>query len=50
MHVPKRHYAHIKKLSTLICDHTLHHGRKHFLHTFSTKQVLKRHIKDCLNY
>ena len=31
-------------------DHTLHCGRKHFcfycLQTFSTEEILKRHIKD----
>ena len=33
-------------------DHTLHRGRKHFcrfcLQAFSTEEILKRHIKDCL--
>ena len=33
-------------------DHASHHGRKHFcrycLQTFSTKETLKRHKKDCL--
>ena len=32
-------------------DHALHRGRKHFYHyclpTLSTKEILKRHIKDC---
>ena len=32
-------------------DHSLHRGRKHFcrycLHAFITKEILKRHIKDC---
>ena len=32
-------------------DHKLHHGKKHFccycLQAFSTKKILKRHIKDC---
>ena len=32
-------------------DHTLHRGRKHFcyycLQAFSTKKILKRHIKAC---
>ena len=32
-------------------DHTLHRGRNHFcrycLQTFSTEEILKRHIKDC---
>ena len=32
-------------------DHSLHHGRKYFcrhcLHAFITKEILKRHIKDC---
>ena len=32
-------------------DHTLHRGRKDFclycLETFSTEEMLKRHIKDC---
>ena len=33
-------------------DHTLYRGRKHFcrfhLQAFSTEEILKRHIKDCL--
>ena len=32
-------------------DHVLHGGRKYFYHyclpTLSTKEILKRHIKDC---
>ena len=32
-------------------DHTLHHVKKHFccycLQSFSTEEILKRHIKDC---
>ena len=32
-------------------DHTLHHAKKYFcrycLQAFSTKEILKRHIKDC---
>ena len=32
-------------------DHTLNRGRKHFccysLQSFSTEEILKRHIKDC---
>ena len=34
-------------------DCTLHYGRKYFccycLQAFSTKETLKRHIKDCFN-
>ena len=33
-------------------DHTLHRGRKHFcrycLQAFSIEEILKRHIKDCI--
>ena len=34
-------------------DHTLHRGKKYFnrycLQAFSTREILKRRIKDCLN-
>ena len=47
----KRHYVFIKDFNTLINDDTLHRGTKHFcrycLQTFSTEEMLKRHIKDC---
>ena len=41
----------IKYFNTFIYDQTLHRGRKHFfrhcLLAFSTKEILKRHIKGC---
>ena len=47
----KRHYVFIKDFNTFINDDTLHRGTKHFcrycLQTFSTEEILKRHIKDC---
>ena len=47
----KSHYVLIKNFSTLMCNHTLHHKRKHFcrfyLQTFSTEEILKHHFKDC---
>ena len=47
----KKHHALIKDFNTFICDHTLHHGRKHFCHycsqDFSAEEILKSHIKDC---
>ena len=47
----KNHYAFFKDFSTLMCNYTLHRGRKHFcyycLQTFSTKEILKCHINDC---
>ena len=46
----KRHYVLIKDFNTLMYDHILHRGRKHFcrycLQDFSTEEILKRHIKD----
>ena len=45
------HYVLIKDFNTFMYDHVLHRGRKHFYHcclpTLSTKEILKRHIKDC---
>ena len=47
----KRYHAFINDFNTLMYDHTLHHGKKHFcrycLQAFSTEKILKRHIKDC---
>ena len=47
----KRHYVLIKYFNTFRYDHTLHRGNKHFcrycLQAFSTKEILKHHIKDC---
>ena len=41
----------IKDFSTVMYDYKLRHGRKHFCHyrlqAFNTKEILKRHIKDC---
>ena len=48
----KRHNFLIKDFNTLMYDHTLHRGRKHFcrycLQAFSTEEIFKRHFKDCL--
>ena len=46
------HYVFVKVFNTFIYDHTLlHHGRKIFcrycLQSFSTEEILKRHVKDC---
>ena len=43
----KRHVL-IKDFNTFIYDHTLHHGKKRCccLQAFSTKEILKCHIKD----
>ena len=47
----KRRYVLIKDCNTFVYDHTLHRGTKHFcrycLQSFSTEEILKRHIKDC---
>ena len=44
-------YVLMKYFDTFIYDHTLYRGRKHFYHyclqAFSTKEILKCHIKDC---
>ena len=48
----KRYYALIKDFNTFMFDHTLHRGRKHFcrycLQAFSSEEILKCHIIDCL--
>ena len=41
----KGHYVPIKDFNTLIYDHTLHHGKKHFCHYF-LQEILKPYIKD----
>ena len=47
----KRHYVLMKDLDIFMYNHTLHRRKKHFccycLEVFSTKEILKRHIKDC---
>ena len=47
----KQHYVLIKVFNTFMYDRSLHSGRKYFcrycLHDFITKEILKRHIKDC---
>ena len=47
----KIHYVLIKDFNTFMYDHALYRGRKHFYHyclqTLGTKEILKRHIKDC---
>ena len=41
----------IKEFYTIMYDHSLRRGRKHFcrycLHAFIAEEILKRHIKDC---
>ena len=48
----KRHYVLIKDFNTFMYNHTLHRGRKHVCHcclkAFSTKGILKCHVKDML--
>ena len=48
----KRHYVLIEDFDTFMYDHILRRGRKHFccycLQGFSTEEILKHHIKDCL--
>ena len=48
----KRHCVLIKDFNMFMYDYTLHRGRKHFysycLQAFSTEEILKRQIKDCL--
>ena len=48
----KRHYIFIKDFNTFIYDYTLHRGRKdfcrYFLQAFSSEELLKSHIKDCI--
>ena len=44
----KKHYVFVKDFNTLMYDHTLHRGRKHFclycLQTFRKAEKLKCHI------
>ena len=46
----KRHFVLIKKFKTLMHDHILHHGRKHFcrycLKAFSAAEILKNHFNN----
>ena len=48
----KKHYVLINYFNTFMYDHTLHLGKKHFccycLQAFSTEEILKHHIKDCV--
>ena len=48
----KKYYILIKNFSTFMYDHTLTRGRKHFclycLQAFSTEEILKFHINDCM--
>ena len=41
----------MKYFNTFIYDHKLHRRRKHFccycLQSFSTEEILKRHVKNC---
>ena len=47
----KNHYVLFKDFDTFMYDHILHRRRKHFcrycLQSFSTSEILKRHLKDC---
>ena len=47
----KRYYVLIKDFNTLMYDHTLHRGRKHFccycLQAFSTAEILKSYVNHC---
>ena len=47
----KIHYVLIKDFDTVMYDHTLHCGRKHFcrycLQVFNKEDILKCHIKNC---
>ena len=46
----KRYYVRMEDFITFMYDHTLHRKRKHLcsycLQSFSTWEILKRHIKD----
>ena len=48
-----RSYVLMKDFNTFIYDHTLHYAKAHFcfycLQAFSTKEILKRHIKKWFN-
>ena len=48
----KRRCVLIKDLNTFMQDYTLHRRRKHFcrhsLQAFSSEEILKSHIKDCI--
>ena len=47
----KKQYVLLKDFNTLIYNHTLHHGRKHFCHyclqAFSTDKILRCYVTDC---
>ena len=47
----EKKYGLINDFSRFMNDHSLHRGKKHFcpycVHAFITKEVVKRHIKDC---
>ena len=49
----KKHYVLIIDFNRFMCDYSLHRGRKYFCgycsQYFITEEILKRHIKDCLN-
>ena len=48
----KRHHILIKDFNTFMFDYALHRQRRHFcchsLQAFSSEDILKSHIKDCL--
>ena len=45
----KRHYTYIKDFNRFMYKKTKHHCKKHFcISCFSTKEILNRHIKNCL--
>ena len=47
----KRHYVLIKDFNSSMYDHSLRRGKESFcrynLQAFNTKEILKRHSKDC---
>ena len=46
----KSHYVLVKHFNKFMYNHTLHDGKKNCrfcLQSFSTEEILKRHIKDC---
>ena len=49
----KKHYVLIIDFNRFMYDYSLHRGRKYFCgycsQYFITEEILKRHIKDCLN-
>ena len=46
----KRHYTLFKDFNTVMCNHTLHRGRRHFccycLQAFRATEILESHVND----